>query len=243
MLPTPGGDNPSSLSPAHRQGHIRTGPQPLCLSCLLALKPKKHGYLAWDLGKFRFNQFLSIKFLTWAGNPCATASSQTQSIWRLGSWCPLEQPSAFLVNHKRSGPATRQPLWGAGCQAATPASKDCQAHSKSGLPGFWKSSSYSPFPSPLQDQRSQSHRSFQTRCTDLFHTCFGSPWILWEVWAHMDPCCPAHFQRSCSLRDSCIAIGLLTSYKQDKPHTGKGPIFLSLSHSHPSLLWQILLLT
>lgn len=188
----PGGDNPSSLSPARSHPH---GAAAVMLELPLALEPKKRGYLARDFRKFCFSQFLLIKFLTWAGNPCATASSQAWSIRRLGSWCPLDQPWAFLVNHKRSGPATRQPLWGAGCQAATPASKDCQD-----FPGFERAAAiHSPFPSPLWDQQPQPDRSFRTRCADLFHSCFWSLRILWEVWAHTDACFPARFQRSCNL--------------------------------------------
>lgn len=153
MLPTPSGDNPSSLSPARSHPHRAAA---VMLELPLALEPKKRGYLTWDFRKFCFSQFLLIKFLIWAGNPCATASSQARNIRRLGSWCPLDQPWAFLVNHKRSGPATRQPLWGAGCQAATPASKGCQ-----GFPGFERAAAiHSPFPSLLWDQQSQPDRSF-----------------------------------------------------------------------------------
>lgn len=82
------------------------------------------GYLAWNLGKFCSSQFLLNKFLTWAINPCATASSQAQAFWLLGFWSFLKQSWAFLINQERSGPATCQPLWGAGCQAATRVSKD-----------------------------------------------------------------------------------------------------------------------
>lgn len=65
-------------------------------------------YFAWDFGKFCSIQFLLNKFLTWAVNSCATTSSQADTFQQLDFW--------FLVlNHKQSGPATCQPLWGAGC--------------------------------------------------------------------------------------------------------------------------------
>lgn len=108
------------------------------------------GYVAWDFGKFCSSQFLLNKFLTWAVNSCATASSQAQAFQWLGFWSLLKQSWAFLINQEQSGPATCQPLWGGGCQAATQVSEESQTHRKSGISWFWKRCC-SPFPSPLQD--------------------------------------------------------------------------------------------
>lgn len=63
-----------------------------------------------------------------------------------------------LFSHQSSAvrPCHMPAPLGAGCQAATRVSKDSQTHRKPGLPCFFKTCCW-PFPSPLQDQQSQSY--------------------------------------------------------------------------------------